>query len=301
MARIVEEISGEFEFERNVFNSGEDRTIIGELADGTTIKGRASEGSLEHGLTYRFYGNWTNHPKYGKQFAFQSFTLATPSGQRGTVSYLQRGPGIGRKRALQIWDAFGSESLEVLRYMPDKVANAIGGMPLEKWVSAAEYFQKLAGVEAVTIELTELLGGRGFPRTLITAVMEKWGNAAPDFIRGNPYILMQFKGAGFLRTDALYLELGHPADSVERQAYCIWHALHSDTEGHTWLPLDRCVKHLERNIAGGTVDAEKAVEWALGENLIVVHGANGDRWLAAFERAAAEMKIADCVHQAEVE
>jgi exodeoxyribonuclease V alpha subunit len=148
--RKAVELTGEFDFERHVFGRGDARTIIGTLEDGTIVKGRAIEGRLETGMPYRFYGHWTEHPKYGKQFAFQSFTLVQPSGERGTIQYLQRGPGIGRKRAIAIWAAFGEEALEVVRTQPGRVAEAVG-LPEGKAIEAAAYFASLAGLVIVRI------------------------------------------------------------------------------------------------------------------------------------------------------
>jgi exodeoxyribonuclease V alpha subunit len=298
-----EEITGIFDYERNVFgNAGADeRTIIGTLDDGTTIKGRAKAGALETGLTYRLYGFWITHPKYGRQFAFQSFTVATPHGQRGTVAYLKRGPNIGTKRALAIWDAFGTNSLEVMRMKPEEVAAKVKGITLDSAKAAAVYFQRLAGLEAVTIELTELLCSRGFPRRLIEEAMGEWGNEAPAAIKANPWVLMKFRGVGFLLCDKLYLELGLPADAIQRQAYCIVHALTSDNEGNTWLSLEKCVDHLAKNIAGGEVRAEEAVAWGIEERLIVKRGGEkggGKVWLAEWGRASSELRVANAVHGA---
>jgi hypothetical protein len=192
--------------------------------------------------------------------------------------------------------------LEAVRSTPDAVAAAVKGITIEKMREAAAYFQHLAGLEAVTIELAELLGSRGFPRRLVEEVLGEWGNEAPAKIRENPYVLMKFRGVGFLKTDALYLELGLPADAIERQAYCIVHALSSDNEGHTWLTMEKCVEHLAKNIAGGEVRATEAVEWALNENLIlsrtdsrVPMGAK--TWLAEWGRGSSEMRVANCVHE----
>ena len=300
--RKCEEMTGEFRYERNAFaNDGEDnRTIIGDLTDGTTIKGRARLGALEPGLTYRFYGYWVTHPKYGRQFSFQSFTLATPTGERGTVAYLQRANGIGRKRAMEIWDAYGESSLFILRTSPNQVAEEIDGLTVEQCKAASEYFEELAGTEAVTIELTDLFANRGFPRSLVEAVLRKWGNAAPSVIRDEPYVLMRFKGVGFLRADALYLELGHPADAIDRQGWCIWHALNSDQEGNTWLSLKQCTGHLNANIAGGEVKVDAAVQWATNQALVTKRVEDGEIWLAEYGRAKAEDGIAGCIHQAEL-
>jgi exodeoxyribonuclease V alpha subunit len=288
------ELTGEFDFERHVFGRGDARTIIGTLEDGTVVKGRAIEGRLETGMPYRFYGYWTEHPKYGKQFAFQSFTLVAPSGERGTIQYLQRGPGIGRKRAIAIWAAFGEEALEVVRTQPRRVAEAVG-LPEGKAIEAAAYFVSLAGLEKVTIELADLLGNRGFPRALAEQLLGEFGNDAPNVVKFNPYILMRFRGVGFLRADQLYLELGHPADAITRQAYCIHYAITSDQEGHTWHPATVAADAIRENVDGAAIDPEAAIAHGIAEGLIVEStkfGGPGCRWIADAVKAGQEAKLA---------
>lgn len=311
-----EELTLQFAYERNVFGSGEGRTIIGVCEEhglpdflltwldgqGVIVKGKALEGALETGLTYRFYGYWTTHPKYGRQFTFQSFVLATPAGRRGTIAYLKRRKGIGPKRAREIWDAFKADSLKVLKSEPAKVAAKVKGLTTEAAEAAGEYFRSIESLEKVTIELAELLGNRGFPRTVHQQVLERWGNRAPEVIRENPYRLMVVKGAGFLRTDRLYLELGRDPAALTRQKWCIWHALHSDQNGHTWYPIAFARKHLAENIAGAEVKFEEALEEALTGGIVVVRADGGEeQWIAEREKAGAEARLANFVHEAEAE
>lgn len=295
-----EELIAEFDFERHVFGRGESRMVIGDLCDGRVVKGRAAEGALETGLTYRFYGQWTRHPKYGQQFAFSSFTQALPAGQRGTVAYLQRCRGIGRKRALKIWEKFNSESLTVLKDRPAEVAEAVG-IKEEVAVEAAEFFRRIERIEGITIELTELLAGKGFPRRLVETVIGEWGAEGPGMIRDNPYVLMQFSGCGFVRCDQLYLELGKDSAAIERQARCAWYVLHKDSEGHTWQPIGVVYDAINQNVAGAEVDCVAAIAWGIENDLIVARDHGGQQWVAEAVRAAAEERLARGVRTAEVD
>ncbi len=303
-----EELTVEFSYERCIFNTGEDRTIIGECMDTDssghpiTVKGKAAEGALENGLIYRFLGYWTTHYKYGKQFAFHSFVLATPNGQRGTIAYLKRCKGIGPVTAKAIWEAYGSDALEILKAGPGDVAAEIKGVTLESATAAAEYFTSIESLEKVTIELTDLLSGRGFPKNLSQQCIEKWGERAPGAIKENPYVLMLFRGVGFLRADQLYLELGNDPAALVRQKWCLWHALASDSEGHTWYSIDFIRRHLEQNIAGAGLRFVEALDTAIAEDLIVDRTDRaGTVWVAETEKAVAEARLANFVHQAEVE
>ena len=294
MPRAYEELTGEMDFEKAVFGQDDDRTVIGLLIDKTTVKGKAREYELETGLTYRFYGYWTEHPRYGKQFAFQSFVLAQPSGQRGTVAYLQRGPGIGRKRAEAIWELYGPAALDAIRTKPEEVAARVKGLTPQMAREAAVYFRAHVAVEATTRDLLELLTGLGTPRKLVEKLIEKWGAKAAELIRENPYRLMVFKSVGFMRADRLYLQLGGRPDAPERLGWCIQNALHKDREGHTWRPVEFG--------AAACINGWHGVLWAEKEHHIIIKkDAAGRQWIAESERAAAELRLANQVHRAMVE
>jgi len=297
-----EELTAEFEYERNVFGVDDSRTIIGVLADKTVIKGRAREGELEAGLTYLFRGRWTTHPNYGRQFQFYSFGIAQPAGQRGTVAYLQRGSGIGRKRALVIWELYGADSLEVLRSHPEEVAAKVNGLTEQKAKEAAAYFQSHKDREVVTRDLEELLSGGGFPKKLIEKLIEKWGAKAAELVKANPFCLMIFSGVGYGKADKLYLSLGGEPTNPERLGWCAQHALASDREGNSWIRPSIAIKAMEKSVAGVTVDGAMGLKWGLDAKIIVQRiDERGNQWIAEAGRAAAEARLANQVHRAMVE
>src|SRR5574343_789794 len=302
MARAYEELKAEFDYEKNVFGQDEDRTIVGVLADGSQVKGKAREGELESGLTYLFRGYWTEHLRFGKQFQFYSFGVAQPVGQRGTIAYLTRGPGIGRKRAQQLWELYGQDALEAIRERPEEVAAKVSGLTTEKAKEAAAYFQAHKDREIVTRDLEELLAGGGFPRRLIDKLIERWGAKAAERIRANAFCLVPFRGVGQGKADRLYLQLGGRPDSPERLGWCAWAALHKDREGHTWRPLEFGRQAITKGVAGVDVVPSVGLEWAAKEHHIAVRQ-NGDGrvWISEGERAGAERRLASEVHRAIVE
>jgi exodeoxyribonuclease V alpha subunit len=302
MARTYEELTAEFDYEKNVFGEGDDRTVVGVLANTTQVKGKAREGELEAGLTYLFRGYWAEHPRYGKQFNFHSFGVAQPVGQRGTISYLTRGPGIGRKRAQLIWELYGQDSLEAIRERPEEVAAKVNGLTEQKAKEAAGYFKAHKDREIVTRDLEELLAGGGFPRTLIDKLIEKWGAKAAVLIRANAYRLMIFPHVGFGKADRLYLQLGGQPDTPERLGWCCWNALHKDRDGHTWRPATFGTAAIRKAVSGTDVVPDVGIRWAIQERHIAVKKtADGMVWIAEGERAAAELRLASQVHRAMVE
>jgi len=300
----TEELTGVFDWEQHVFQAEdpEQRTIIGTLENGAVVKGRAPRGSLECGLTYRFLGRWTEHPKFGRQFHFTSFAPAMPAGERATVRYLAKGPGIGRARAQRIWDLFGERSLETVRTGPERIAAEIDGLTPERASVAAAYFREHQRLEKLTIEVGGLLEGRGFPRSLPDKVIREWGAGAPEVLRQQPYRLMQFTGAGFSRCDQLYLDMGLDPAAIERQAYCVWHALAADGDGHTWYPGRLAERTLRRSIAVDQVRATEALAWAAEHDLLApTSDPAWGNWIAEAPKAAAELRLAEYVYLAERE
>jgi exodeoxyribonuclease V alpha subunit len=265
------EITGCFLREKFSFDNGDSsRVIIGVLDDQAVIKGPAEPGGLEAGLTYRFYGQWTEHHKYGRQFAFRSFTLATPVGERGTIRYLAHAAGIGPRRAREIWERFGEDSLVSLRESPDVVAEQIAGLSLAAAQKASEFFKAQEGAENLHVELAGLIEKRGFPRETLRRVIAKWGNGAPEIIRENPYALLAFPGVGFLSADKLYLEVGKNPAAIERQSLCVWYAIHSDQQGHVWYSEAFLQQALNRQVSGVDNDLTGAVDTAIADGKLVM-------------------------------
>ncbi len=270
--------------------------IIGFLQDGTTIKGNCEGGKmLQPGLSYEFYGDWVDNPQYGKQFHFNLYVLKVPHSQEGIVAYLQRyGVGIGPVTANRIWDAFGAESVKVLRLQPDAVADIAviaRHFPRDKAHESAYELSRIAILEDTKIGLTDLFTGFGFPTVLVEECCDRWKEQAPARIKWDPYTLLVhgMSGCGFARCDALYMKLGLPPDRLKRQVICLWHALNSDSSGDTWMQADKALERLGQMVSGTKLRPKRAVQigcrsgW-LGKR----RDADGVLWLAEGKRAENE-------------
>ena len=303
MARVFKELTGEFDYIKRKYpaSDGQIKILPGVLVDGTQIVGYCGEDELECGLTYLFRGYWAE-TKYGKQFNFHSFGIAQPVGQRGTISYLTRGPGIGSKRAKQIWDLYGQDSLDAIRERPEEVAAKVNGLTEQKAKEAAAYFKAHKDREIVTRDLEELLAGGGFPKKLIDKLIEKWGAKAAEKIRANPYRLMRFRNVGYGKADKLYLQLGGQPDTPERLGWCAWNALHKERDGSTWKPLAFGLQAIQKGVAAVDAVPQVGIDWAVANHYIETRrNGGGQVWIAESERARAEERLANQVHRAIVE
>lgn len=230
------------------------------------IKGDAGVDDFTKGMTYRFLGTWANHHNRRsgtteKQFQFRTFVPHIGHDPDSIASYLNaagRGNGIGPSKARRLVDAFGvDEILEVCRTQPEKVSAAVH-ISLEDAQRFAGVLISQAKTENATLEVDRLLTGRGFPKTLTRQVIREYGNKAAEIITEDPYILINFKGVGYKKADALYMQLGKDPKSLDRLAICLWYGLNNDNSGHTWFPATEAIARLNREI-GGDIDFRGAI------------------------------------------
>ncbi len=326
----TQEITAKFLKERMVFDNG-DRgcVIIGNalLVDEPKpfvigIKGPASPGELRENQTYVFAGSHTSYrnKRTGldeKQFAFTSFTRPEPSTSEGIISYLVQhgeGCGVGQRRAEALFKAFGQDAVRICREDPTRAIDAmiaqnlrITSEQMEKLSLALEKDKK---TEKTKIDLTGLLNGRGFYRSIVERCLAKWGVNADKVIRRDPYKLMVLanSGAGFKRCDAFYLELGLNPSRLKRQALCAWYSIARDSSGSTWFPDDYPKAFIRANISGAEVKIDQAIELAIRSkyladapvnqhgNILTDSASSTEQsekvWYAEYKKASNEITIA---------
>ena len=293
----TKELCGTFEGERFIFQDGTaKRCIIATIrdADGRphTIKGECQRDDLKFGTWYRFDGYWNDNPKYGRQFIFTSWGEPIPVGQAAIESYLATAPKIGTIRAKKIYALFGESSLKSVKETPDRVAAEIK-IKEEDMREIAEFFRGKEATEHFTIELKSLLSGYGFPKRMFKDVKDILGTGAPEMIKANPFVLLQFRGAGFERCDQLYMSLGLRPDAMIRQEMFLLFVLETDRTGSVWMD----VKKLEitfREKFEDAADLTGAIEKGIEREVLVLrNGHVAAKWVVVNEDY-----VSDWLHKA---
>ncbi len=269
-----------------------------------TVLGTAAPGELTTQLEYRLYGHREKNEKFGEQFRMQTFVVAKPHSRVGVIKYLCKagqGHGLGQATATALWNKFGPDAVRILRESPEVAVAAAGarGFSIEKAQVVATQLAEWSAIEDCSIELIDVLDGRGLPKDTARKAVQVWGNRAAAIIQKDPYKLMRFRGCGFLKTDAMYLDLGLPAGRLKRQAYAATYEVASDSNGHVWYPVEKAIRGVKAKVSGQECEPEKALTLARrGKILVERVDERGQRWVADARDANNEEFIAQHVAEA---
>jgi len=204
---------------------GELFTIVGIMPD------------VGEGDSLSISGKWVNNSKYGRQFRVESCEKKMPVGSVAILRYLSSGAirGIGPKTARRIVDLYGDETFEVMEKHPEWLAE-IPGITRKRAREIAEDFRKKAGIRAAMLFFRDFFGP-----TATVRIYKKWGSAAIDIAKRNPYRLCEeIDGIGFERVDKMAFQLGLQPDSPERlsSGICYLLGVNARQNGHVCLPRE---------------------------------------------------------------
>jgi len=198
---------------------------------------------LEQYQTYKFYGEVTDHPKYGIQYSASRFERIMESTRTGIIDYLSSDlfKGVGPKTAEAIVDSLGLDAL-------DKIANnrnvldEIPRMNKQKMDLIAETLHDNRQIETT---LVWLYGFEISPR-MAMKIYQKYGYQSIDVIKDDPYVLIdEVEGIGFKRADEIGLKIGFSYNHPLRLKAVIMYLLseYMNKYGDTFLEKDKLLEY----------------------------------------------------------
>ena len=185
-------------------------------------------------------GVMEQHPQHGEQLRAVELERALPEDEEEIFSYLASGiiKGVGPATARRIVDRFGPETLDILETEPRRLS-LLKGVTEKKAQEMGESFRRHMGLR----RLMEFLARYQLPPVLAMELRERYGDAALEMIRANPYLLSADGcGVEFSLADEMALGMGLAADSSQRlQAAVLFELSHNENNGHVFLPRDKLV------------------------------------------------------------
>ncbi len=188
--------------------------------------------------TYIFYGKMKEHPKFGKQFAVDSFRKDMPQTRDGIINYLSSAlfQGIGKKTAESIVETVGDNAISKILASPS-LLDDVPKLSGEKAKILYDTLVEHQGLEQVMIALNQY----GFGPQLSMKIYQMYKQDTLEIIQKNPYKLLEdIDGIGFGRADELGSQIGISGSHPDRvKAGCLF-VLETEClqEGHTYIDAE---------------------------------------------------------------
>lgn len=209
----------------------------------------------ERDTVYTFHGYMTDHPRFGRQFKFDTYKKELPDTKQGLVLYFSsdRFPGIGRKTAENIVDTFGTDAISLILSHPSRLAE-VPKLDAEKADIVHEQLMEDQGIEEVLMKLYEY----GFGLRLAIKIYQTYQTEALHIIERNPYKMVEdVEGVGFIKADQIGRKQGVTGDHPDRIKAAVMFTLQEQclNEGHVFVESEQVITNAIELLAHG--DTEK--------------------------------------------
>ncbi|MDN6208054.1 MAG: ATP-dependent RecD-like DNA helicase [Lactococcus sp.] len=190
-------------------------------------------GDVVEGDSYKFFGELTNHPKYGEQLKVTTYEKDVPTSGAGLVKYLssEHFPGIGKKTAEKIVATFPEDTIDHILETPEQLSGILSS---EKLTAFVKRLSENHGMEKILSKLAKY----ELPSKLNFQIYDLYKEATLDVIKENPYqLVFDIKGIGFKKADKIAEDEGMSATNDARiQAGLIHTVLTNSLEsGDTYI------------------------------------------------------------------
>lgn len=201
-----------------------------------TFSGNFHELSLDS--EYKFYGELSIHPKYGKQYKVTYYEKLMPEGKNSVISFLSSGlfPKVGLKTATKIVEKLGDNALDLILEDFNNLL-MIPGIKKDK----AKQIYDILYKEQLSYKTILSLQEKGFSINESVKIYEYYKENTINIIENNIYdIVKNINGIRFLSIDKIALEQGIKKDDENRINSCILFSILDlcMSSGNTYLSLD---------------------------------------------------------------
>jgi len=186
------------------------------------------------------HGEWTVHPKYGRQIKISYWERPIPTTEEQAIAFLSSGlvKGVGPATAQKIVKELGSGAIEEILNKGPAVIEDFKGLK-KKALQIYESLQETLEIQNIMKQLLPL----GLTPKTAHKAYRKFGRAAVEVVKRNPYCLIELDHIGFGRADDMAKKLGVPMDLPQRVEAAVCYMLdQAVNQGHCYLPMDELVE-----------------------------------------------------------
>ncbi len=247
---------------------------------------------INKGDSLKIIGKFVEHRDYGEQFKIETFEKLMPQTLEALEKYLANGnvKGVGPATATKIIKKFGEETIQVLKFEPDKLAQ-IKGISHDKALEISESF-----IENWEVwQIVGFLERFGIGAENAKKVYDMLGVNAISEIEADPYILIEIsRGVDFKQIDKMAIELGIQRENQKRIKSGIKYALIKITyNGHCCTLKSNLIEYVEQLLNVNEVIIEEGIINLRANKDIVIEDRDGEEWVYLYSFYNAEKQIAE--------
>ena len=246
---------------------------------------------IKKGDTLKIIGKFVEHKDYGEQFKIETFEKLMPQTLGALEAYLANGniKGVGPATASKIVNKFGEDTIHVLKFEPQKLAQ-IRGITKDKAIEISESF-----IENWEVwQIVGFLERFGIGAESAKKVYDLLGINAIAEIEADPYILIDIsRGVDFKQIDQMAIELGMEKENQKRVKSGIKYALIKITyNGHCCTLKENLIEYVKTLLNVNEATIENGIINLKVNDEIVVENRNGEEWIYLYSFYNAENQIA---------
>ena len=215
-------------------------------------------------------GNFTTHPRYGRQFKAQSCATLAPATLQAIESYLGSGiiKGIGASTARAIVAHFGMDTLDVMDHASERLME-IAGIGKKRCAMITLSYQENRTMRDILLALEPY----GVTVNQAWKLYRIYGASCLARIEENPYqIIADVDGIGFVTADRIAQKVnGFSFDSPARLRAGLFYALTQARSefGHTSLPRQSLINYTQKLLGVPEEPLEDALDDLIGAREVV--------------------------------
>ncbi len=196
--------------------------------------------------TYMFYGKLIRHEKYGEQFQVESYERCKPEEKDSIIEFLTSGlfKGIGEKKAKNIVDVLGKDTLKIILENPDNLLL----IPTITKANIDTLHNKLKEYEA-SYETILFLGELGFQTKDAMIIYNHYKARTKSVIEQDIYqIIYDIYDINFKKIDQIALKMGVKQDALIRIKAALVYIMNevSNVYGHSYYYQEELITLLPR-------------------------------------------------------
>ena len=247
---------------------------------------------IRKGDSLKVVGKFVEHKEYGEQFKIETFEKLMPKTLGALETYLANGDikGVGPATASKIVNKFGEETIHVLKYEPQKLAQ-IKGITKDKATEISESF-----IENWEVwQIVGFLERFGIGAESAKKVYDLLGIDAISEIEANPYILIDLsRGVDFKQIDQMAIKLGVEKENQKRVKSGIKYALIKITyNGHCCTLKENLIEYVKTLLNVNEAVIEDGIINLKVNNEIIIEERDEEEWVYLYSFYNAENQIAE--------